>query len=197
VAGIEIEAGAPVLAFFHRDVWKKRYLVNDDKLAAYLRATPAAEEGEVRQLLSRLELLEQRKSTLYRLLEEVLAFQAEYLRTGEPARRQPLAQKAVAAKLDVDPSVLNRLISNKSVQLPWGMEAPLATFFPSAKDINQERLYELAEANPGLTDAALARELERLHGVRLSRRSIAQYRKELALGACNLRRVVRKETPLD
>jgi len=60
------------------------------------------------------------------------------------------------------------------------MEAPLATFFPSAKDINRERLYELAEATPGLTDAALARELERLHGVRLSRRSIAQYRKELS-----------------
>ena len=181
VAGIEIAAGAPVLAFFHRDVWKKRYLVDKDKLGAYLRATPAAEEGEVRQLLSRLELLEQRKSTLYRLLEEILALQAEYLRTGEPARRRPLAQKAVAAKLGVDPSVLNRLISNKSVQLPWGLEAPLATFFPSAKDINRERLCVLAEANPGLTDAALAREMERLYEVRLSRRSIAQYRKELAL----------------
>ena len=45
----------------------------------------------------------------------------------------------------------------------------------------------LVEANPGLTDAALACELERLHGVRLARRSITQYRKELSAGECRLR----------
>ena len=78
--------------------------------------------------------------------------------------------------------------------MPWGLQAPLATFFPSAKDINRERLYVLTGENPGLTDAALARELERVHGVMLSRQSIAQYRKELALGGCN-QRVVGKDPP--
>jgi len=108
----------------------------------------------------------------------------EYLRSGDPARRQPLTQRGMAGKLGVDPSVLNRLISNKSVQMPWGLQAPLATFFPSAKDINRERLYVLAGESPGQTDAALARELARVHGVRLSRQSIAQYRKELSMGEC-------------
>lgn len=182
VAGIEIEGDKPVLAFFHREIWKKRYSVDQERLAQYLAAMAPVEAGKVRNLLHRLDIVEQRKTTLYRLLEEILRSQADYLRTGEPERRQPLTQRSLAASLQVDASVINRLISNKSVQMPWGIETPLETFFPSAKDINRERLYVLAGEHPGLSDTALARELERVHGVRLSRRSIAQYRKELALG---------------
>jgi hypothetical protein len=182
VAGIELEGDKPVLAFFHREVWKKRYRIDRELLGRYLAALPQAEAGKVRNLLHRLELVEHRKTTLYRLLEEVLKTQAEYLRTGEPEQRQPLMQKDLAGVLDVHSSVLCRLISNKSVQLPWGMEAPLAVFFPCAKEINRERLYELAQANPEWRDEELRQELERTHGVKLSRRSIAQYRKELDLG---------------
>ena len=62
-----------------------------------------------------------------------------------------------------------------------GREAALATFFPSAKDINRERVYEFAWAKPGWTDGQLRQELERAHGVKISRRSVTQYRKESAL----------------
>jgi RNA polymerase sigma-54 factor len=189
VAGIEIEDDKPVLAFFHREIWKQRYRVNEERLAQYLAGMPPAEAGKVKNLVSRLEVVERRKTTLYRILEEVLRVQSEYLRTGEPERRQPLMQRSMAVTVGVDPSVINRLISNKSVQLPWGVEAPLEVFFPSAKDINRERLYALAEKHPGLTDAALASEMENIHGVRLSRRSIAQYRKELSLGVRGQRTV--------
>jgi hypothetical protein len=183
VAGIGIEEGTPVLAFFHREVWERRFSVNRERLAGFLAALPAEKAGEVRSLVSRLEAMERRKTTLYQLLEELLKVQADYLRSGEPGRRQPLMQRDMAKTLGVDPSVLCRLISNKSVQMPWGLEAPLAVFFPNAKDINRGRLYDIAQGQPGLTDAALACELERVHGVHLSRRSIAQYRKELRLAA--------------
>ncbi len=182
VAGIGIEDGKPVLAFFHREVWKQRYRVDKDRLAKWLAAMSKAEAGKARNLLSRLELVEQRKTTLYRLLEEVLVVQSEYLRTGDPACRQPLTQKAMASRLTVAPSAINQLISNKTVQMPWGLEVPLSVFFPSAKEINRGRLYELVRANPALKDDELRREMERQHGVRLSRQSIVQYRKELAFG---------------
>jgi hypothetical protein len=181
VAGIEIEEGRPVLAFFHREVWKRRYRINQDRLAGYLAALPQAEVGKVRNLLGQLKLVEQRKATLYRLLEEVLRVQSEYLRTGDPASRRSLTQRAIAVALGADPSVINRLISNKSVQMPWGLEAPLSTFFPSAKDINRERVCALACANPGWGGQELRQALERHHGVRLSRRSISQYRQEFSL----------------
>ncbi|MDD5656755.1 MAG: hypothetical protein PHF00_05815 [Elusimicrobia bacterium] len=182
VAGIEIEGGVPIVAFFHRQIWKQRYRVDRERLARYLAAAPAPQAGKVKNLLHRLEIVEQRKTTLYRLLEELLKGQADYLRTGAPQSRRPLAQKDLAAILGVHPSVLCRLISNKSVQLPWGLEAPLAVFFPSAKDVNRERLCELAGSHPEWKDEELSAELERSHGARLSRRSIAQYRKELGLG---------------
>lgn len=181
VAGIGLEDGRPILAFFHREIWAKRWRVDRERLAGWLAALPPSEAARARSLASRLEAVEQRKATLYRLLELALGTQADYLRTGEPARRRPLPQLSAAASLGVDPSVVNRIISNKSVQLPWGLEAPLAVFFPSAKDINRERLDALAGENPGWKDEELRVGMERRYGVKLSRRSIAQYRKELGL----------------
>lgn len=81
------------------------------------------------------------------------------------------------------PSVLNRLISNKSVRLPWGLEAPLKALIPSAKTLLRDRLHDLALSHPGSSDENLRKLMERLHGARLSRRSIAQYRQDLGLGA--------------
>ncbi len=183
VAGIEIENGAPALAFFNREVWKGRYKVDPERLAAATAGLPPAERQGVEKTLKRLEFADKRKTTLYRALEILIGVQAEYLLSGEPGRRRPLSQRTLAKNLEVHPSVLNRLVSNKSVQLPWGMEAPLETLLPSAKRVNLERPYALASENPGLSDETLRRELRARHGVDLSRRSVAQYRKDLALAA--------------
>lgn len=83
--------------------------------------------------------------------------------------------------------MLNRLISNKSVRLPWGLEAPLKVFVPSAKIMARERLHDLAVASPALSDEGLRVEMRRVHGLSLSRRSISQYRKELGLETSGLR----------
>ncbi len=182
VAGIDLEDGSPVLAFFNREVWKGRYRVNREKLAQYAGSLSGADGHKIENLLKRLEFTDQRKTTLYRALELLISVQADFLTSGEPSRRRPLSQRTLAKNLGVDTSVLNRLVSNKSVQMPWGVEAPMATLLPSSKDVNKERLYSLASGNPDVSDAELALELKKKHGVKLSRRSIAQYRKELSLG---------------
>ncbi|MCM2266709.1 MAG: hypothetical protein NDI60_02920 [Elusimicrobiales bacterium] len=183
VAGIELENGTPVLAFFHREIWKGRYKVDQEKLAELTRGLPPAERAGVEKTVKRLEFADKRKTTLYRALEIMLNIQAEYLVSGEPGRRRPLSQKTLARNLEAHPSVINRLVSNKSVQLPWGTEAPLDVLLPSAKQVNLERLYALAAQKPDLSDEGLRAELAAAHGVKLSRRSIAQYRKELSLAA--------------
>jgi plasmid maintenance system antidote protein VapI len=126
---------------------------------------------------------DKRKTTLYRALEILLNIQTDYLATGEPGRRRPLSQKTLAKNLEVHPSVLNRLVSNKSTQLPWGTEAPMSVLLPSAKEVNLERLYSIAAAKPELSDEKLRAELKARHGIDLSRRSVAQYRKEMSLAA--------------
>ncbi|MBI3566379.1 MAG: hypothetical protein HY079_14380, partial [Elusimicrobia bacterium] len=181
VAGIELEAGEPVISLFCREVWKGRYRLDGGKLAALRQALPLRQARRLDALVRQLELLDRRKATIYRTLEVVVALQRDYLASGDPALRRPLTQRTVARSLEVAPSFLSRLVSNKSVRLPWGLEAPLKALMPSRKSLLLERVDELAAAKPGLSDESLRGEVERLFGARLSRRSIAQYRKDLGL----------------
>jgi RNA polymerase sigma-54 factor len=152
-------------------------------LKQVLAGLPAVEGRRAQGFLKRLEFVDQRKTTLYRALEVLLEAQRDFLLTGDLGRRKPFTQRALSSRLDADPSALNRLISNKSIQLPWGLEAPLKTFLPSSKSLMRERLEALAKDKPHLSDERLRLEMARLHAVRLSRRSIAQYRKELGIGS--------------
>lgn len=187
VAGIELKDGEPELAFFNREIWKGRYKVDGDKLGQLLSGVDLAERARVEKLLRKVEFADKRKTTLYRALELLISVQADYLRTGEPGRRRPLSQKTLAKNLEVDPSVINRLVSNKSVEMPWGMQAPMEVLLPSSKKVNLERLYALAAEKPELSDEGLRAELKARHGVDLSRRSIAQYRQDLKLAASGAR----------
>ena len=187
VAGIELDDGEPVLAFFHREIWKGRYKVDADKLAQLLPGLDQAERRRAENVLKKIEFADKRKTRLYRALEILVSVQAEYLTTGDPSRRRPLSQKTLAKNLEVDPSVLNRLISNKSIQMPWGLEAPMEVLMPSSKKVNLDRLYTIAAEKPQLSDNLLREELRSRHGVDLSRRSIAQYRKDLSLASAGAR----------
>lgn len=181
VAGFALEEGRPVLGFFNREIWKGRYRVDEPRLNVLLKEIPAGEAEKVRALLKRLEYVDMRKTTLYRALEALLEAQAEYLKTGDPGKRQALTQRSLAVALGVDASVLNRLVSNKSVQLPWGLEAPLKALLPSGKKLALDRLFELVEERPELSDEGLRTEMAQRFSVHLSRRSITQYRKDLGL----------------
>lgn len=190
VAGIQIENDRAVIAFFHREIWKGRYEIDARKQAELIASVPPRQAREIERLLFKLEFLERRKSTLYRTLEALIESQADYLVSRDPERRRPLTQRAVAASLRIAPSVLNTLVSNKAIQLPWGLEAPLKILMPSAKSLLLGRLYDIAMENHALSDVGLGRELKRLHGAQLSRRSIAQYRSELSLGGNGSRTMV-------
>jgi hypothetical protein len=181
VAGITVEGGRPGLAFFNRDIWKGRYAVDEERRRKLIGTLPARDARRAEKFLRDLELLDRRKTTLYRVLEALIEDQAEFFLSGNPDRRKPLTQRELSARLDIAPSVLNRLISNKSIQLPWGLEAPLRTLLPSRKTMIRDRLYDLIQENPDLSDPQLARRIDRLHGVKLSARSIAQYRADLGV----------------
>jgi hypothetical protein len=182
VAGVEIVDGRPLLAFFNREIWKGRYRPNEAGRERLKSSLPPREFKRVESFLRQLEFADRRKSTLYLVLESFLAAQADFFITGDPGRRRPLTQLSLATDLEISPSVLNRLLSNKSIQLPWGLETSLKTFVPSSKALIRDRLHDLALAHPELSDQDLGLEIRRLWGTKLSRRSVAQYRKELGLG---------------
>lgn len=190
VAGIALEDGRPAIRFFHREIWKHRYHLDDAKVSQVASSLERGEAMHLQDLLGEVRRLEQRKTTLYRLLETLIEGQGAYLATGDPDRRRPLTQRQVSRSLGVSPSVLCRLISNKSVELPAGLEMPMRFLFPSAKDLLRSRLGELLRERKGLSDSALRRELAAGTGVTISRRSVAQYRKELGIAAYHPRECV-------
>jgi len=187
VAAIEIDNGRPVLGFFHKEIWKGRYRVNEEKRELLLKSLPPKEARHAERFLKQLEFLDRRKTPLYRALETILGTQADYFITGNPDRRRLVTQRTLATKIEVTPSTLNRLISNKSVQLPWGREVPIKTLLPTIKSLLREHLHDLALKHPDFSDEGLRREMERLYGAKLSRQSVAFYRKELGLGGQGLR----------
>ena len=188
VAGVELEGGKPVLAFFNREIWKGRYRLDGGRLSDLRQSLPFAQARRLDKLVAQLDLLDRRKSTLYRVLEVLLEAQQEYFVSGDPSSRRPLLQISIARRLDVLPSVLSRLVSNKSIRLPWGFEAPLKELMPTPKRLLLDRVYELTSSLPASSDERLRVEIAERFGSHLSRRSVAQYRKELGLGGVHQRR---------
>jgi hypothetical protein len=187
VAGIGLDGVIPVLEFFHREIWKGRYKIDAGRLSLLSSSLPRPEARRLEQFARELQFLDQRKTTFYRTLEAIIAAQTDYLVTGDSGRLKPLTQRAVAARIGAGPSVLNRIVSGKSVRLPSGLDIPIKALMPSAKSLLRERLRDVALASPGLSDESLRLEINRLCGATLSRRSITQYRNELGLGCRDAR----------
>ena len=167
VAGVMVEGGRAALAFFNREIWKGRYRIDEHKRRQLLDEMSAAEAKRAGRILRDLEFFDRRKTTLYRLLEVLIEAQSRFFASGDPGQREPLTQRAVSERLDVLPSVFNRLISNKSIELPWGLEAPLKTLFPSRKSLLRGRLQELIQESPSATDDELSKLIARMYGAKV------------------------------
>jgi hypothetical protein len=64
----------------------------------------------------------------------------------------------------------------------------MKTLVPSRKSLIRDRLHDRIRQYPAGTDEELGSKIDRLYRVRLSLRSVAQYRTELGLGNLRKRR---------
>jgi len=143
-----------------------------------------AEVKESRQLFKKLELINSRKDTLTQILQNIIDKQALYLESGDLKSLLPLSQKELAKKIGLAPSSVSRAISGKSIDTPWGGEIPLKHFFPRPRRFRKELLKQLLETDKGLSsDEAIRNKLWEKFGVAISRRSVANLRKELKIPA--------------
>jgi RNA polymerase sigma-54 factor len=137
--------------------------------------------------------IEQRRTTLKRLLEYILAEQVEFFQHGKECLK-PLSMAEAAAALGCHPSTISRAVHAKYVETPLGI-FELKLFFTSrieesSKAGLKERIRKLIaeedSQNP-YSDAAIARLLarERTH---LARRTVAKYRNQLGIPSARKRR---------
>jgi RNA polymerase sigma-54 factor len=171
------------------------------ELAAGLEGLPdggnlRAQLREARTLMSGLE---QRRQTILRVAECIVARQPDFVHRGLPGLR-PLSQKDVAEALELHESTISRAVRHKYLQTPWGV-FELRRFFSvgvatdsgeatSARAVQALLRELLAGEPPGkpLSDMRLAQLLAG-RGVTVARRTVAKYREAMGVLPANLRRI--------
>lgn len=134
--------------------------------------------------------IEQRRTTIRRVVEEILRRQPDFLRQGRAALR-PMTMKEIADAIGVHESTVSRAAANKYVQMPNGIMA-LRRFFTSratksgtgadfaaeqAKSVIDE-LIKAEDPHKPLSDQKLC-ELLQEKNMDLSRRTVMKYREQL------------------
>ncbi|UOY91057.1 RNA polymerase factor sigma-54 [Ectobacillus sp. JY-23] len=145
-----------------------------------------------------LKSLEQRKITLLRVMEVIVARQSAFFMRG-PLFVQPLALKEVATELGLHESTVSRATRNKFVQTPYGL-FEMKYFFSNAvseEDVSALRVKELLKSmiekedkRKPLSDQKIVQWLEKEHGIAVSRRTVAKYREQLKIPASSLRKTM-------
>ncbi len=172
------------------------------KSAAALSVTEAKEKKLIQDAYQRasmfIEVLRQRQETLFNTMSAIVKCQQEYFMSGDERTLKPLGQQQIADIIGKDVSVVSRAVSNKYVQLPWGVKS-LKSFF--SEDINGasrhevyddlKKLVDAEDKSHPLSDDALCEQLKKL-GYQLERRTVAKYRTTLNIPSSTIRRKMAK-----
>jgi RNA polymerase sigma-54 factor len=145
-----------------------------------------------------MESIEQRKSTLTRIAQEIVDFQTPFLEKGIDALR-PLKMQFIADRVGVHVSTVSRAIAEKYMQTPRGIFA-LRFFFNGGttradgeeKSIHavKQKVREIVEKEDKqhpLSDEEIAAGLKQ-QGLEIARRTVTKYRKQLAIPSSRQRR---------
>ena len=145
----------------------------------------------IRAARSIIEAIEQRNTTLMRVVKVVLARQRDWFEQG-PQHLKPMPMVDVADMLGIHVATVSRAVSEKWMQTPRGLVA-LRTFFSlgtenasgeemswnAVKALVQEIVDGEDKSKP-LSDSAIAEELKK-RGVTIARRTVVKYREQLGI----------------
>jgi len=189
IASVEKSGEDFIISYFSPSLARGRYSIDYERFEQLKDSLTETEIKQARQLLKKVELINTRKDTLTQILQGIVERQALYLESGDLKTLLPFSQKELAKKTGLAPSSVSRAIRGKSIDTPWGEEMPLKHLFPRPKSFRKELLRQLLETEERpLTDEAIRAKLEKKFGVAISRRSIANLRKELKIPAVGRRR---------
>ncbi len=145
-----------------------------------------------------IEAIQQRRSTLLKVTEEIVRYQRKFLDDG-PEALEPLKMQQIADVVGVHVTTVSRAVDDKWVQTPRGIFA-LKRFFVGgtmsadgedvAWDAIRVKLQEIVDKedkrNP-LSDDDLVDELKK-SGLTVARRTITKYRKKMGIPSSRQRR---------
>jgi RNA polymerase sigma-54 factor len=142
--------------------------------------------------------IEQRKSTMLKVMHAILESQPEFFRSG-PAHLRPLILQQVADKIGMHISTVSRVTNGKYVQTPHGI-FELKYFFSASvtqadgSEVSSvaardeiKRLIESEDSKNPLSDQKIV-EILKSRGLDVARRTVAKYRDQLEILPARLRK---------
>ncbi len=136
-----------------------------------------------------LDAIEQRKSTLLRVIEVVIEAQRDFFDEG-PSALRPLPMTSVADQLGIHVATVSRAVHEKYIQSPRGI-FPLRMFFSGGTETEDgdamswaavqaklRAVVDQEDKTKPLNDDQLVEKLKE-QGIDIARRTVAKYRKQL------------------
>ena len=178
------EAGEPVFEFSSPLLARGRYDIQYERLQGLLKGQELSphDRRHLKAFVRRLEFINWRQNTLYRILDFVCHAQRYYLASQEISKKTPITQRQLAKRLAVAPSTVNRAIQGRSLVLPWGEEVLLEDMFCSRKHLCQNVLESIEGEDPQFekrTDLELQALIQGRLGFPVPRRTVNSYRRSL------------------
>ena len=146
-----------------------------------------------------LKNIEQRKHTILRVCQSIIARQGEFLDHG-PDALKPMMIKEVAEEVGVHPSTVSRAVASKYAHTPQGV-LELRSFFSESVNGPEgggmslltlkrlvKKMIEEEDTSKPLTDEHIAAKLED-SGIHVTRRTVAKYREDMRIPSTHQRRV--------
>ena len=144
--------------------------------------------------------IEQRKNTVYRVLEDILVVQKEYFDNGAEYLK-PMTLKEIANNLEMHESTISRAIREKYVSVNNGKVIKIKDLFTNGiasvvggEDISTtnikkaiKQIVDNEDQKKPLSDQTICNALN-IEGMNISRRTVAKYREELQIKSSSKRK---------
>lgn len=163
--------------YWARGLYQIRYDLLEDWKQSQMLTGP--ERRRLRHLAKRIETINLRQNTLYRIMESIVKLQKEYLRTRNSTLLRPISLRMLAQRLQLAPSTVSRAISIRSIQMPWGKEAPISALLPGQRHVVRDVMSLWLEEKDHRSDSSLAQRLKQEYGIDVSRRTVNAVRNEI------------------
>ena len=189
---------------FHNDKNLPRLRINQNYRSLIKRGnkTPADTKNYVREKLEQarwlINAINQRRSTMIRVMEAIVEQQTDFFEHGEDHLR-PLTMEQIADIVGMNVATISRVASGKYVQTPLGV-FEIKYFFNtgvatsggedlSKRVVKNKIQQKISEENPAmpLSDQEIANILKE-EGIQLARRTVTKYREELGIKSARFRK---------
>ena len=204
VLGVIREASRGLMFLYSRASYAREYRFDEEGVKQLMSCPDFPRERA--SVLRRLRLINTRNRLTHALMQAVVGLQAAYLRSGQALALLPLTQAEISARLRssstlsvvADPGRISRLVRVLLIARSNGEAVPVSKLFPKPRQVHchfvdhviqkeKARMLQGSLWEP-LTDEAIAAILTREYGIRLSRRTVANIRHDLAIPDCLSRR---------